>query len=287
EQPRQQAEQSEEHAEEPQTTAEDTPEQDEPDQQSSKHTDEDDGQTLEQNEELDQRDDDETPEQNEELDQQSPEHTDEDDDETPSLDFMHGKKRRRQIPSSDSESSELETTSAAPAATTSTSSTVNQGTVAPIITFGSAAPRTLVVSTKPINRRTANDYAGTSGMVYSCPVAGCEQPMNEAYTIERFYKHLDDALHTDYFYHQNTHVCPFGCQKGFLNDFALHRHIQQSSCEESNALSDDIKTCKQCNDTSFPDIIGALVHLADDHEDMTSRIGSPYVCAPCDVGFPT
>ncbi|KAG9634664.1 hypothetical protein KCU95_g4790, partial [Aureobasidium melanogenum] len=188
EEPRQQAEQSEEHADEPYTTAEDAPEQDEPDQQSSKHTDEDDEQTPEQNEELDQRDEEETSEQNEELNQQSPEHTDGDDDETPPLDFTHGKKRRRQIPSSNFDSSELETTSAAPAATTSTSSTVNQGTVAPIITFRSAAPATSVVSTKAITHRAANNHAGTSGMVYSCPVANCEQTSNEACTINRFYK---------------------------------------------------------------------------------------------------
>ncbi|KAG9525998.1 hypothetical protein KCU93_g5675, partial [Aureobasidium melanogenum] len=241
EEPQATAEQSQEHAEEPQTTAEDAPEQDEPDQQSSKHTDEDDEQT---------------PEQNEELDQQSPEYTDEDDDETPSLDFMHGKKRRRQIPSSDSDSSEFETTSGAPAATTSRNSTVNQSTIAPIIMFGSAAPTTLIVSNKAINRRTANDYAGTtSGMVYSCPVNGGEQSIDEAW-------------------------------KGFLNDFALQHHIQQSLCEESNALLAGLEACKQCNNgSSLLYTIGALIHSEDDHENLMTRAGSRYVCDPCDIGF--
>jgi hypothetical protein len=179
-------------------------------------------------------------------------------------------------------------TAMTPANPTTSAAVPSQSTLAPIITFGAAAPTTSVVSTKPINRRTANDYAGTSGMVYSCPVAGCEQPMNEAYTIERFYKHLDDPLHTEYFYQNNTHVCPFGCQKGFLNDFALHRHIQQSLCEESNALLAGLEARKQCNNgNNFPDIIGALNHFEDDHEDLMTRAGSRYVCDPCDIGFPT
>lgn len=179
-------------------------------------------------------------------------------------------------------------TAMTPANPTTSAAVPSQSTLAPIITFGAAAPTTSVVSTKPINRRTANDYAGTSGMVYSCPVAECEQPMNEAYTIERFYKHLDEALHTDYFYQKNTYVCPFGCQTGFLNDFAVPLHIQQSLCKESNALLAGLEACKQCNNgNNFSDIIGALNHFEDDHEDLKTRAGSRYVCDPYDIAFPT
>ncbi|KAG9666912.1 hypothetical protein KCU99_g9362, partial [Aureobasidium melanogenum] len=158
-------------------------------------------------------------------------------------------------------------TAMTPANPTTSAAVPSQSTLAPIITFGAAAPTTSVVSTKPINRRTANDYAGTSGMVYSCPVAECEQPMNEAYTIERFYKHLDEALHTDYFYQKNTY---------------------QSLCKESNALLAGLEACKQCNNgNNFSDIIGALNHFEDDHEDLKTRAGSRYVCDPYDIAFPT
>lgn len=162
----------------------------------------------------------------------------------------------------------------------------SQGTVAPILTFGASTSTTSIVSSKAINRRTANDYAGTTGMVYSRPVPDCQHTITEAHTIERFYKHLDDNLHIAYFYQQSSHVCPFECHKGFLNHFALHRRIQQSLCEESETLLNDIRKCTQCNANRIPDITSALDHLSDDHEDLITS-GSLYVCAPCGVGFPT
>ncbi|KAH0348411.1 hypothetical protein KCU81_g3307, partial [Aureobasidium melanogenum] len=113
------------------------------------------------------------------------------------LEFSHGTTRRRQI-LSDSESSSTpdeDADSAAPTAMTPADPTADptaattvpsQGTVAQII-FGTAAPTTPIVSNKAINRRTANDYAGTrSGMVFSCLITGCEQPINEAWTIKKF-----------------------------------------------------------------------------------------------------
>lgn len=136
------------------------------------------------------------------------------------LEFTHGTKRRRQI-LSDSESSSTpdeDADSATPTAMTPADPTAAttvpfQGTVAQII-FGTAAPTTSIVSNKAINRRTANDYAGTrSGMVFSCPVTGCEQPINEAWTVEKFYKHLEDPLHTECFYQRKSHLCHLAAKK--------------------------------------------------------------------------
>ncbi|KAH0332514.1 hypothetical protein KCU81_g10088, partial [Aureobasidium melanogenum] len=310
------ADESPHHAQQPRTTAE----------ESHQHAQQSPGHDEEPDQDVHQspRHINESPKHDEEPDydvQQSPGHahgsSNVSDDDGHALDFVRGTKRTRRI-LSDSESGSttpndaenvssvashsgptnaaqsVPPSSTAPAVVTradpiATTAVPSQATIAPIITFGSAAPTNSVVSNKSINRRTANDYAGTNGgMVYSCPVHECKQPINEAWTIDKFYKHLDDSLHTDYFFQKDMHICPFGCQKGFLNDFALHRHIQQSSCKESEDLSAEIKTCKQCNvGTKFPDIIGALDHLADDHDNLTSRIGSPYVCVQCDVGFPT
>ncbi|KAG9566150.1 hypothetical protein KCU79_g3922, partial [Aureobasidium melanogenum] len=255
--PRQQAEESEEHAEEPQSTvdgphgrAQQSPEHV---QQSPEHAEEPQATVEEPRQQAEQSqehaDEPQTEVRHSQQDlQQSHDVRNSDDDDhegIPILDFIHGTKRRRQVPSESEESgsttpkntdkvSSVALQSALPAAAgvpirgsvasvamtpanpIPTTAVPSQGTVAPIITFGSAAPTTLIVSNKAVNRLTANDYAGTtSGMVYSCPVNGCEQAINEAWTTEKFYKHLDDALHTDYFYQQNTHVCPVGCQKGF------------------------------------------------------------------------
>lgn len=157
-------------------------------------------------------------------------HTTEDDEEAPekddqqsladseepeenlALELTHGTKRRRQMVS-DSESSSTpdeDADSAAPAAMTPADPTADstaaiivpsQAAIAPIITFGSGAPTNSAVSSKAINRRTANDYAGTTGgMVFSCPVAECKESIDEAWTIEKFYKHLGDPLRTEYFH---------------------------------------------------------------------------------------
>jgi hypothetical protein len=77
-------------------------------------------------------------------------------------------------------------------------------------------------------------------------------------------------------------VCPFGCRQGFLNDYALFRHIQKSLCEDAEDLFGEIKICRQCNSTA-PDIVGALNHLTDHHDIFVGN--SPYICAPCAVVF--
>lgn len=126
----------------------------------------------------------------------------------------------------------------------------------------------------------------TGGTVYPCPVAGCEKTFNKAYIIDRFYKQLDDTLHTEYFHQRNTHMCPFGCPEGFLNDFALYRHIQQSWCKESDTLIYDIKTRTQCDDGSFlpVDIMDVLDHIEDNHSALVARIR--YVCEKCNAMMP-
>jgi hypothetical protein len=134
---------------------------------------------------------------------------------------------------------------------------------------------------------TTNDYANVpSGRIFSCPVPQYRATITETWTNEMFYKHMEDDVHTTYMYYYDSHICPFECHQEFLNDFALFRHIQKQSCEKAAKLFHEIKTCKQCNDHS-PDIIGALDHLEDDHSDLLSVTGSPYVCTICNVGFPT
>jgi hypothetical protein len=144
------------------------------------------------------------------------------------------------------------------------------------------------VSSKAINRNPANDHSNIpSAKIFSCPVPHCSATITEAWTNEKFYKHMDDDIHTTYLCEQDSHVCPFDCEMGFLNGFALFTHIQKKSCEKADNLLEKIKTCKQCNDGEVPDIIGALNHLEDDHPHLLSANGSPYVCAIYDVGFPT
>lgn len=199
-------------------------------------------------------------------------------------DIQTGGKRKRRINSSEAESDHE------PPARQNTAALSSQA----VLTFGTAPGTTGVqlATNKAVNRRTANDYANTpAGKLFSCPVPQCQAPITEAWTVVRFYKHMEDDMHTTYFYQNgsNSHKCPFGCHKGFLNDFALHRHIQQKLCEEADKLFTDIKICQQCDDRSgkTPDIIGALDHFEDDHHDLISVNGSPYVCALCNIGFPT
>jgi hypothetical protein len=59
--------------------------------------------------------------------------------------------------------------------------------------------------------------------------------ITEAWTIGKFYKYMDVSLHTTYFYQVGTHAYPFGCEKGFLNDYDLHKHIQKDMCEGRRA----------------------------------------------------
>jgi hypothetical protein len=60
---------------------------------------------------------------------------------------------------------------------------------------------------------------------FSCPVPGCKDDLPEVWTIEKLYKQVHEDLHTTYFYQVGTHTGPFGCEKGSLNDYALHKHI--------------------------------------------------------------
>jgi hypothetical protein len=143
------------------------------------------------------------------------------------------------------------------------------------------------VSLKAINRNTANDYSNVpSGKMFSFPVPQCSATITEAWTNEKLYKHMDDDIHTTYLCEQDSHVCPFDCEMGFLNDFALFHHIQKKSCEKAEKLLEKIKTCEQCNDGEVPDIIGALNHVENDHPHLLLVNGSPYVYAIYAIGFP-
>lgn len=95
---------------------------------------------------------------------------------------------------------------------------------------------------------------------------------------------MEDVAHTAYLYQEQHHCCPFGCQKGFLNDFALHRHIQESKCENIEDFSREIQSCKHCQ-TTFPDFIGALNHLEQAHSTLMAI--NAFRCSPCSLGFPT
>jgi hypothetical protein len=77
-----------------------------------------------------------------------------------------------------------------------------------------------------------------SGRMFSCLVPQCRATITETQTNEKFYKHMEDDTHTTYLYQHKSHICPFGCNKGYLNDFALYRHIQKNLCEEAGSLLD-------------------------------------------------
>lgn len=109
-----------------------------------------------------------------------------------------------------------------------------------IVTFRTApgSKITLPASRKSINRRTADDYLGiSSSRVFSCPVPQFPASIDQTWTVDSFYKHVDDDVHTTHFYQAGSHNCPFGCHMGFLNDFASHEHIQKRSCKEEESLS--------------------------------------------------
>jgi len=70
---------------------------------------------------------------------------------------------------------------------------------------------------------------------------------------------MEDDFHSTYFYHGQSHRCPFGCHEGFFDDSALHRHIQKQLCEQANTLLADIKICKSA--TIDPEgLLISLVH---------------------------
>lgn len=115
-----------------------------------------------------------------------------------------------------------------------------------VVTFGTTPslipPRSLPASNKAINRRTANDFAGVpSGKTFACPVLGCHAPVTESWSIDRFYKHIEDDMHTTYFYDNGIHQCPFSCHNEYLSDFALHRPCQKQMCEQANKLFEEIE----------------------------------------------
>jgi hypothetical protein len=88
-------------------------------------------------------------------------------------------------------------------------------------------------------------------------VNGCRDTIAEAWTKEKFHKNMDDDVHTTYFYQFGDRTCTFECEKGSLNAYALHKHIQKDVCEDGETLFEDIKKCKQCNHSSGrnPDIL--------------------------------
>ncbi|CAD0088305.1 unnamed protein product [Aureobasidium mustum] len=93
---------------------------------------------------------------------------------------------------------------------------------------------------------------------------------------------MEDVAHTAYLYQEQHHCCPFGCQKEFLNDFALHRHIQECKCENVEDFSQEIQSCKHCHAT-FPDVIGALNHSEQAHNALTASHASQ--CRFCNIEF--
>lgn len=85
---------------------------------------------------------------------------------------------------------------------------------------------------------------------------------------------MEDDAHFKYFYDKSSHRCPFGYEKGFFNEFALHRHIQRSNCEETPDLLAAIKNCSMCSATS-PDVLGALMHLEQSHDQVLADANIP------------
>lgn len=56
---------------------------------------------------------------------------------------------------------------------------------------------------------------------------------------------MEDVVHTTAFYEASPHVCPYGCSKGFMNEFSLRRHVQESKCEKTDDLLEKIKNIAQ------------------------------------------
>ncbi|KEQ65647.1 uncharacterized protein M437DRAFT_81503 [Aureobasidium melanogenum CBS 110374] len=171
-------------------------------------------------------------------------------------------------------------TSAAPNSAPSTSTTANAAAI-------TSSANNMPPSTRQINRRTTNAFASTAtGVVLSCPVPNYKTVFAQSYTIDSFYKHMEDDAHFKRFYDKSSHHCPFGCEKGYFNEFALHRHVQQRMCEEAEDLSGAIKNCSMCSATS-PDALGALIYLEQSYDQVLADANSPLHCTPCNVNFPT
>lgn len=88
-----------------------------------------------------------------------------------------------------------------------------------------------------------------------------------------------------FFYEQDTTSCPFGCEKRFSTEFGLDRHIQERGCEEVESVSEEVLKYSEedCNET-FPDEIGALVHMEDGHVVVDAASSSSVSCVHCDIG---
>jgi hypothetical protein len=97
---------------------------------------------------------------------------------------------------------------------------------------------------------------------------------------------MEDDTHLKYSYDTRSHPCHFGCEKDFLNELALHRHVQQLMCEEAQDLSEAIKTCSICSAT-FPDVLGELVRWEQRHGHVLANTNSLFHCTPCNINFPT
>lgn len=132
--------------------------------------------------------------------------------------------------------------------------------------------------------RVADDYAGTTaGMVFNCAVPGCKAKFTPERTVERFYNHLNNPIHYSFYYRNKQHRCPFGCEKGFYNEFALDRHIRDARYEKAEDLEAEIRKYKHCAAT-LPDMLGAPDHLEQVHSHLLAS--TTYTCTPCGVGFP-
>jgi hypothetical protein len=114
----------------------------------------------------------------------------------------------------------------------------------PLLPASLPAATNATVSSKAIDRRTANDYASVvGGMIFRCPVPNCKAKITPLWTVKKFYKHMEDAFHTNFYSENDQHECPFGCEKGSLNEFALHCHIQESRCKMVDDLKEKIHEC--------------------------------------------
>ncbi|KAH0160258.1 hypothetical protein KCU67_g6797, partial [Aureobasidium melanogenum] len=221
--------------------------------------------------------------------------SDEEDD-TPIMQPRQRRKRRLQ-PDSDSEGQESESDRYSnpnpPVNTSTTASTSVTPASIPSTSASTGAPASTAcannppASTKPINRRIADDFASTAtGMIFSCPVPNCGTAFIQSYTIDSFYRHTENDTHLKHFYDTRSHPCHFGCEKGFLNELALHRHVQQLMCEEAQDLSEAIKNCSICSAT-FPDALGELVRWEHRHGHVLANTNSLCHCTPCNINFPT
>jgi hypothetical protein len=79
-------------------------------------------------------------------------------------------------------------------------------------------------------RRTASQMIGvpsTSSVTFVCPL--CRDIFDAAYVVYRYYKHLEDPIHWDYFAAHGL-LCEFECGRGFLDEHHRFLHYQSGLC---------------------------------------------------------